>query len=170
MTIGKLTKRETAFIEALIEGTPAADAYQTAFQTKPGAKRNALRALASALIRKPHIAGALKDAETAARSELAHSLKWSLEKSVSVRLKAFDALQADIERRADALKDEINAIEASDQPDKAILSARTRQRVIFGREELKAISAACDALDRLCKVNDSDYMHPPVVIIDDIAD
>ena len=170
----RLTRRESKFIESIIEGASPADAYREAFNIQ-NMKRNSLRSLASRLMKKPEVKAALADAEEAFRTDLSYSINWSIERSIRTRLLAIELMKTNIEQRANAIKEEADAImhskEMSDSQ-KEIASAKVRQKVIFGHEDARTITAICESLDRLCRISDAESQNgvQRIVFINDPRD
>lgn len=144
-----LTKKQAAFVAAIIEGKSAGAAYKDAFNpdtTNP----DSLRALASRERQKPSVREAIEIGLTAIAAEAIQSAVWSERASVIARVRDIETIDMEIKRRLDGLRIELDGITSDHSLTEAEQKqrlGRAMQKALVGRDLINTKQAIYAALD-----------------------
>lgn len=153
---GNLSAKDAAFVEAILQGESAPNAYRTAF----GGTQNpaSVRSLASRVMRKEAVQLAIRDGLEAQRNEAIQSGLWNWRTSIAARIRILESIEGEINRRQRGLQIELDGIEAdkeASEEEKAQRKGRAMQRPLIDKGLVQSQVAICDTLDALAFTQDS---------------
>lgn len=153
--VDTMDAQERQFVEAVLQGYGAGEAYRRAFGGTDNA--DSVRSAASRVMRRPAVADAIRAGREAQKADAIASGVWSRRASIQYRIGLLSAIEAETARRYKAMQAYCEGIDADETlapAEKAQKKALAMSKPIVGRDTVSAQLSILAALDVLSFTSD----------------